>query len=83
MKILFGYDYIDSLGYIPCRIRVKCRLILTDEELDDYLKTIRKHFNPLNMNCDDVIKRKIIKIKDYHKQLINCEYDNDLDIEKE
>lgn len=82
MKILLGYDYTDFLGYEPCKIRVKCRLILDNRELDSYLKMIRNHFNPLNLNDENVTKRKIIKIKDYHYQLISVDYVFDDEEEK-
>ena len=79
--ILFGYDYIDTTGFKPVRVFVKCKLIFkTFDEIDSYINNIRKFYNPNDIKLEYNKKlSKILKFKPYHLQIVGADNKESLD----
>lgn len=85
MIILFGYDYIDTLKFESFRVKVKCRLIFSnDGEVWAYINNIRAFYNPNKHDHEKyrIQKAKVIKLKDGHMQFVTKimeEYEEDIE----
>lgn len=78
MNILFGYDYINTLGFAPSKIRVKCKIIFSNSDQSyEYVGKIRKHYNPNNI--EEYKSKKTLKLTEYHMQNVGNDYEESVE----
>lgn len=78
MNILFAYDYIDTLGFTPSKVRVKCKIIFSNSDQSyEYVEKIRKHYNPYNI--EEYKLKKTLKLAEYHIQIIGCDLEETIE----
>ena len=78
MNILFAYDYIDTIGFVPSKVRVKCKIIFSNSDQSyEYVEKIRKHYNPNNI--EEYKSKKMLKLTEYHIQIIGCDIEESVE----